>query len=567
MEALASYGDASSSSESSRGQSRSPAPPVPPPPPPLPRRSAAPATDLPATLPPAHPSLVTPASSTTPLYVNTSYAALYGGDGSGDGGGAVALRPPGTLMPRAERNAVSGRVDALSLPADAFDTAYKAVTFAPGKRPRVGGAGGVAAAAAAAAAAGSYAGAPGGAVAGAGDSADGGRGKRPKPPLAAPLVPTCTFHLPERERLDYQGRSWIAPPPGALPADPPEPNYAPKSVVHTYDVCSRGVAAAVRLPPAGHLFLAGGLDGGISVWEAAGARRRVQSYAGHTAGVRGLAVEADGGGRRFLSVAFDKGVRLWDTETGRVVGSFGVGGPGGGGGGGGPGGSGGGRAVGITCVVWGQGGGGVAAAAGGGTAGTPAPSNGEFLVGTADGRVVQLDARAGDGVVQTYAGHMGPVNALALIDGGRRFVSAADDNSLRVWEWGIPVVIRYVADPSAAAVGALALHPGGKWVAASRADNQVMVYGAKDVFKVRKGKVFRGHMSAGYQVGLGFSPDGRWLASGDGVGRVWVWDWKSGRAVRSGVGHKGVCAGVAWGAGGGSDLLSWGWDGCVKAWA
>lgn len=433
------------------------------------------------------------------------------------------------------------------------------------------------AAAAAAAAAGAYAGVPdgttgstGGGGDGGGGGGDGGRGKRPKAPAAAPLVPTCTFHLPERERLDYQGRSWVVPPSGALPADPPEPNYAPKRIVHTYDVCDRGVAAAVRLPPAGHLFLAGGLDGGISVWEAAGARRRVQSYAGHTAAVRGLAVEADGGGRRFLSVAFDRGIRLWDTETGRVVGSFSVeaiSGAGGAGAGGGPVAGGGRRVIGITCAVWGQGGGGVAAAAGVAAADTPAPSNGEFLVGTADGRVVQLDARAGDGVVQTYAGHMGPVNALAVIDGGRRFVSAADDNSLRVWEWGIPVVIRYVADPSATAVGALALHPGGKWVAASRADNQVLVYGAKDVFKLRKGKVFRGHMSAGYQVGLGFSPDGRWLASGDGIGRVWVWDWKSGRAVRSGVGHKGVCAGVAWGAGGGSDLLSWGWDGCVKAWA
>eukprot|EP00170_Pyropia_yezoensis_P005560 contig_22594_g5575 len=82
----------------------------------------------------------------------------------------------------------------------------------------------------------------------------------------------------------------------ACPPEQPGSNEPYKSVVHTYDVCSRGVAAAVRLPPAGHLSLAGGLDGGISVWEAAGARRWVQSYARYTAGVRGLAVEADGEG-------------------------------------------------------------------------------------------------------------------------------------------------------------------------------------------------------------------------------------------------------------------------------
>lgn len=33
------------------------------------------------------------------------------------------------------------------------------------------------------------------------------------------------------------------------------------------------------------------------------------------------------------------------------------------------------------------------------------------------------------------------------MDNARRFVSTSDDKSLRAWEFGIPVVIKYVAEP------------------------------------------------------------------------------------------------------------------------
>jgi len=47
-----------------------------------------------------------------------------------------------------------------------------------------------------------------------------------------------------------------------------------------------------------------------------------------------------------------------------------------------------------------------------------------------------------------YDQHLGAVNTLTFVDEGRRFVSSSDDKSIRVWEYGIPVVMKYIADPT-----------------------------------------------------------------------------------------------------------------------
>ncbi|KAK6788711.1 hypothetical protein RDI58_012509 [Solanum bulbocastanum] len=47
----------------------------------------------------------------------------------------------------------------------------------------------------------------------------------------------------------------------------------------------------------------------------------------------------------------------------------------------------------------------------------------------------------------------------------------------------------------------------------------------RERFQLNKKKRFAGHIVAGY--GVNFSPDGRFVLSGDGEGRCWFWDWKS----------------------------------------
>jgi WD40 repeat protein len=67
-----------------------------------------------------------------------------------------------------------------------------------------------------------------------------------------------------------------------------------------------------------------------------------------------------------------------------------------------------------------------------------------------------------------------------------------------------------------------------KYFAAQSLDNQILVY-STDNFRQARNKRFAGHSIAGYACQLGFSPDGKWISSGDGEGNMIFWEWKTGR--------------------------------------
>ena len=70
----------------------------------------------------------------------------------------------------------------------------------------------------------------------------------------------------------------------------------------------------------------------------------------------------------------------------------------------------------------------------------------------------QYDTRAHD-IVQTYDQHLGPVNTITFVDNNRRFVTTSDDKTLRGWDYDIPVVIKYIAEPYMHSMPAVSLHP------------------------------------------------------------------------------------------------------------
>lgn len=75
--------------------------------------------------------------------------------------------------------------------------------------------------------------------------------------------------------------------------------------------------------------------------------------------------------------------------------------------------------------------------------------------------------------LQEYNYHLGAVNTVTFFDEGRRFVSSSDDKTLRVWEFGIPVQVKYIADPGMHSIPAVATHPNGQYMIGQSLDNQV----------------------------------------------------------------------------------------------
>lgn len=109
-------------------------------------------------------------------------------------------------------------------------------------------------------------------------------------------------------------------------------------------------------------------------------------------------------------------------------------------------------------------------------------------------QVYQWDMDTGD-LVQEYDYHLAAVNTITFVDEGRRFVSTSDDKTIRVWEFGIPVQIKYIADPGMHSIPAVTLHPSNQYFIGQSLDNQIVTYSAKDKFRQNRKKVFKVNLS------------------------------------------------------------------------
>ncbi|KAJ7630536.1 pre-mRNA splicing factor [Roridomyces roridus] len=122
-----------------------------------------------------------------------------------------------------------------------------------------------------------------------------------------------------------------------------------------------------------------------------------------------------------------------------------------------------------------------------------------------------------------------------------QFVTTSDDKTIRAWDYDIPVVIKYIAEPH--------MH-------SMPADN----------FRQNRKKRFAGHSVAGYACQVGFSPDGKWISSGDGEGNVVFWDWKTGRIKSRLKAHSKVVIAHEWLPHETSKVVTASWDGLIKLW-
>lgn len=339
------------------------------------------------------------------------------------------------------------------------------------------------------------------------------------------LAPTTFFH--GKEEKDYQGRSWMAEPKDRRKES--DTCFLPKRWIHSWTGHTKGVNAIRFFPKTGHLLLSAGMDGKIKIWDVFKNQKCMRTYLGHSKGVKGIEFSNDG--RRFVSTGYDKNVRIWDTETGQVVRTFNTG-----------------KIYYVAKFHC-----------------DDAKQN-VLMGGCGDKKIYQWDLDTGD-LVQEYNYHLGGVNTITFVEEGRRFVSSSDDKTLRVWEFGIPVQIKYIADPGMHSIPAISLSPNNNYFIGQSLDNQVVTYSAKDRFRQNRKKTFKGHNTAGYACQVNFSPDGRYVMSGDSEGKCFFWEWQHPhRIVRTIKAHDAVCIGCEWNPMESSKVATCGWDGLIKYW-
>ncbi|XP_023218615.1 pre-mRNA-processing factor 17-like [Centruroides sculpturatus] len=356
------------------------------------------------------------------------------------------------------------------------------------------------------------------------------RQKRGKQTDDKPMEEKTILHI--KDPYDYQGRSFLNIPldvgVNLKSEDPPEKCFIPKKLIHTWSGHTKGISAIRWFPKSGHLLLSCSMDCKVKLWEVYNERRCIRTYNGHRQAVRDISF--NNGGTKFLSAGYDRYVKLWDTETGECLTRFTN------------------RKI-AYCVKF-----------------NPDDDKQHlFVAGTSDKKIVCWDIRSGE-IVQEYDRHLGAVNTITFVDENRRFVSTSDDKSMRVWEWDIPVDMKYIADPTMHSMPAVTLSPNGKWLACQSMDNKIMIFSALNRFKLNRKKTFTGHMVAGYACSLDFSPDMSYLISGDADGKVYIWDWKTTKLYTKFKAHDNVCIGALWHPHETSKVATAGWDNVIKFW-
>ena len=294
-------------------------------------------------------------------------------------------------------------------------------------------------------------------------------------------------------QFDYQGRTYMHVPQDLgidLKKDTGSiKNYIPKSVIHTWKDHTKAITALRFFPNSGHILLSSSADSKIKIWDLYHDRELLRTNSGHNKAVTDVCFNTDG--TQFLSASYDRQMKLWDTEYGKCVSRFSTGK--------------------IPHVI----------------RFNPSPQYAhEFVAGMSDKKIIQFDTRTGK-LMQEYDHHLGPVNTITFVDDDRRFITTSDDKSLRAWEYNIPVPIKFIAEPYMYSMVRSSLHPSGKYVALQSADNQIVVYAARDKFRQNRKKAFRGHHTAGHAIDVSISPDGQFIASGDSGGYVCFWDFKT----------------------------------------
>ena len=334
------------------------------------------------------------------------------------------------------------------------------------------------------------------------------------------------------QMYDYQGRTYMHVPQDLdidLKGDVASlKNYFPKKLIHTWRSHTKPITQVRFFPSSGHLLLSASADSKIKIWDAYHQRELLRTYSGHNRLVSDIDFNNDG--RQFLSASYDRQMKLWDTEYGKCLNKF---------------------TTGKTPHV---------------LRFNPDPSlNHEFIAGMSDKKIVQFDTRSGE-LVQEYDHHLGPINTLTFCDENRRFISTSDDKSLRAWEYGIPVPIKFIAEPYMYPMVRSAPHPSGKYVAFQSSDNQIVVYASTDRFRQNRKKGFRGHNNAGYAIDVAISPDGGIVMSGDSAGYACFWDWKTGKMWHKIPASDGAVVACAWHPRESSKVVTGALDGTLKYW-
>ncbi|OBT95231.2 hypothetical protein VE01_07574 [Pseudogymnoascus verrucosus] len=134
-------------------------------------------------------------------------------------------------------------------------------------------------------------------------------------------------------------------------------------------------------------------------------------------------------------------------------------------------------------------------------------------------------------LIQTLAGHLGWVEAVAFSPDGKHIASGSRDNTIKLWDASTGSLQKTLAS-HLGLVGAIAFSLDGKHIASGSGDNTIKLW---DASTGSLQKTLVGHLDL--VKAIAFSLDGKHIASGSWDNTIKLWDASIGSLQKTLVGH------------------------------
>ena len=287
---------------------------------------------------------------------------------------------------------------------------------------------------------------------------------------------------------------------------------------HTSDVLCIGYS------PNGRQIVSGSYDLTIRIWDAETGAIVGNPLEGHTSSVRSVAYSPDG--RYIISGSDDKTIRRWDAKTGAGVGNPLEG-----------------HTSSVLSVAY-------------------SPDARHIISGSWDMTIRIWDVMTGAAVGNPLEGHASSVWSVAYSPDGRHIISGSYDKTVRIWDAKTGAAVGNPLEGHTNSVRSVAYSPDGQHIISGSSDETIRIWDAKTGAAVDN--PLEGHTDS--VLSVAYSPDGRHIISGSSDKTIRIWDAKTGAAVGKPLeGHTSIVWSVAYSPDG-QHIISGSYDKTIRIW-